>query len=769
MNKIYRYTAVIASSILAWGTLSGCSGTAGNGAAAKPDSTFAAPVETAGSTAGTGVSAEALTAEGKQTVPKTMELQRYAPFFVQPYPAEAKEKLDVFFYAEPGTKYDWIEKSGDWLAFNTEYGQAWVPEWYAEEAAADITLQEPERLTPVAGAKLSLRPGSGTTWTADQWRDSSSGGQWISLLRWEDWYGIVLVPKQLNNQSRAIRPALLWIRDSDIASRKQVGSNLGQSGLALDTIRAIVDIALPAGSEPSAVAKLLGEPDFKEDSFALNYTGEPLRVGKDWRYETMDPQLTATFSELGKLEHLTWDIQPKSRQEMQVSSYQGLFSSYHLRTIETVSSKALNWTWRHQGDLAFTYLRYGTPEHLLIAGDDGGLSGMHDDSSLYALDRASGRKLWQINAGYGGSFTALDESGQYLTVLTPLSPDKKEYNYHLRRLRMADGSIVWEKYLPQEKNKVNFSAMAGVGEGIVVYGDSGDNSDSMVVSGLNAVNGKPLWTKQLKSGSRIMNSGNEPYVLIRNMEKLTALDPGTGAAVWTVQGKRAASGEEPYEEAAMDYLPQRSDPFNSRGKERWFLLGKERLRVDLQTGKVIGRFAPQPAAADSIVGWNGSLLLVQEDTDKLDTGTSYDVTYLLDTATGKELWRKEGGAAGAYFAGEKLYLFLNGAATALDVQTGKELWKQQVSELAYTRDDVKPFGMLLRLLGNGQLLMASGQDLILLRESDGSMLYRVGDAVIEYPEARDNDIRSGVIVSDGQDVYLGSANGKFSRLRLPLP
>ncbi|MBT2288360.1 PQQ-binding-like beta-propeller repeat protein [Paenibacillus albidus] len=769
MNKIYRYTAVIASSILAWGMLSGCSGTAGNRAADKPDAALAAPAETtAGSSARTAVSAEAQTDEGKQVVPKSMELQRYAPFFVQPYPAEAKEKLDVFFYAEPGTEYDVVEKSGEWLAFNTEYGKAWVPEWYTEEAAADITLQEPEALTSVTGAKLSLRPGSGTTWTADQWKSSSSGGQWISLLRWRDWHGALLVPKQLNNQYRVIRPALLWIRDSDIASRKQVGSNLGQSGLAPDTIRAIVDIALPAGSEPSAVAKLLGEPDFKEDSFALNYTGEPLRVGKDWRYETMDPQLTATFSELGKLEHLTWDIQPKSRQEMQVSSYQGLFSSYHLRTIEAVSSKAPNWTWRHQGDLAFTYLRYGTPEHLLIAGDDGGLSGMHDDSSLYALDRASGRKLWQINAGYGGSFTTLDESGQYLTVLTPLSPDKKEYNYHLRRLRMADGSVVWEKYLPQEKNKVNFSAMAGVGEGIIVYGDSGDNSDFMVVSGLNAVNGKPLWTKQLESGSRIMNSGNEPYVLIRNMEKLTALDPDTGAAVWTVQGKRAALGEEPYEDMVVDY-PQRLDPFKGELKERWFLLGKERLRVDLQTGKVISRYTPKPAATESVVGWNGSVLLVQEDTNKLDKETNYDETYLLDTATGKELWRKKGSAAGAFFAGEKLYLFLNGAAAALDVQTGKELWKQQVSELAYTRDDVRPIGMLLRPLGNGQLLMASGQDLILLRESDGSMLYRIGDAVIDYPEARDNDIRSGVIVTDGQDIYLGSGNGKFSRLTLPLP
>lgn len=686
-----------------------------------------------------------LSSEEMNLLPQPIKFKRFAPFFAHPYTPSMMGAMDVFFYGETGTDFEVIRASEDWICVETTYGESWVPKWYSEEIAGAIIAQKPAEITPVSSAKLALYPGSSVTMNREQWQDRVPEGKLISILRWQDWRGVVIVPQQSYKDYREVKPALLWIRDNEVSDKIQLEGKLSASRLSPDMIRAIAEIALPVGASPLEVFSLVGEPTVKESSISLNYFGGSLRVGQDWRYEGLDPGLVVTFSEKQKLEHLTWKL-PQHE----------------------VPSQKLDWTWRNQGDLAFTYLRYATPSTLLIYGDDGGLSGMHNDSSLYAVSRTSGKKLWQIDAGFGGSYTALDKKGQHVTVLTPYSKLTKEYDYHLRSIRVADGKIIWEKYLPQNNEGSGLTGMVGAGGRIILYNQPMVGTD-MSLSGLNAHTGKVIWSIQLEGSSRVLNRGDERYLLIKQREKLLALDPNTGAVVWTAKGEKAATGEVPQEDFYLDIVLKRQSPFGSVEKERWILLGKERLLVELQTGKVISRYSPHLATDESIRAWSGSLLLIQRESSLLSPEEGRDETLLFDTATGKELWRKKGKAGAAVFEGDMLYLFLNGSVTALDVATGNTLWLLPFSEESSMAGNTLPAGQIIYTVPNHELLVSSGQDLLWVDKSDGKRLFRLADVVVDYPEARDNETQSGLINSDGQDLYLGSANGKFSKIHLPLP
>lgn len=772
MKLTRYYKMALLSSLITFVVLTGCAGTTEEGKAGQDSleasasgirvtpsfstETFIHGVRTTSSS------------EEQDLLPHTLKFKRFAPFFAHPYTPDTMGAMDVFFYGETGSDFEVLRGTDDWICINTTYGQSWVPKWYSEEEAGDIITQKPAEITPAPSAKLALYPGSSVTLSREQWQDVVPDGKLISVLRWQDWRGIVITPLQSYKDYRVVHPALLWIQDSEVSNKRQLEGKLATAKLPSDMIRAIADIVLPAGTTPQEVFSLFGEPTLKESSISLNYLGSPLRVGQDWRYEGMESKLVVTFSQAQKLERLTWELPLEKTENLRVMANQHPLSRYIFQPMDQVSSKQLNWTWRNQGDLAFAYLRYATPSVLLIYGDDGGLSGMHNDSSLYAISRKSGRKLWQIDAGFGGSFTTLDEGGQYVTVLTPFSKVTKEYDYHLRRVRMTDGKMMWEKFLPQSNENNRLTGMIGAGSQVILYGDPMQGED-MPLLGLNASTGKVMWSKKVEGSSRVMNRGDERYLLIKQREKLQALDPDTGAVVWTTTGEKAVTGEEPNEDFYLDIVRQRQSPFGPADKERWILLGKERLLIELQTGKVKSRYTPQQGMNESIRAWSGSLLLIQRETSVLSSEKGSYETILFDTATGKERWRKKGGVGAAIFEGNILYLFLNGPATALDVATGTLLWQQPISEVFRSDDYALPAEQIIYSLPNNELLVSSGQDLLLVDKSNGESLFRLADVVIDFPEARDNETQSGLINSDGQDLYLGSANGKFSKLKLPLP
>src|SRR5690606_6120043 len=64
------------------------------------------------------------------------------------------------------------------------------------------------------------------------------------------------------------------------------------------------------------------------------------------------------------------------------------------------NSRKLQTSWRINSDLPLNSLIGMAEDRLLIAGHDGGFSGMHEASSVYAAERKTGKKLWQVDLDY---------------------------------------------------------------------------------------------------------------------------------------------------------------------------------------------------------------------------------------------------------------------------------------------------------------------------------------------------------------------------------
>jgi hypothetical protein len=132
-------------------------------------------------------------------------------------------------------------------------------------------------------------------------------------------------------------------------------------------------------------------------------------------------------------------------------------------------------------------------------------------------------------------------------------------------------------------------------------------------------------------------------------------------------------------------------------------------------------------------------------------------------SAGKEQWRLPGAGSGAVTVGGRVYLLLEGVPTAVDLESGKIVWQTQAG---CPEPGWHPG---VRLVATGDALLAPCvEDLLVLKLSDGQGVFRLRDVQLSYPDGREEEIRNGLINLDASgDLYIGSANGYFSRLRLP--
>ncbi|MGV2805562.1 PQQ-binding-like beta-propeller repeat protein, partial [Clostridium perfringens] len=166
---------------------------------------------------------------------------------------------------------------------------------------------------------------------------------------------------------------------------------------------------------------------------------------------------------------------------------------------------------------------------LLLKGDDGGYSGMHDNSSLYAIDRGTGMKLWQEDAGFGWYTAVTDKERENVTMFSAYNPVVKDYVARVRHIRLSDGKVLGEV---EPKNEFGLTMTAA--QDTVVLDEPLDlNETKSLLSVLEQETGKLRWKKTLSGEHRLLNQGtDDPYVLIEQNGQLTAYDPETGKAVW---------------------------------------------------------------------------------------------------------------------------------------------------------------------------------------------------------------------------------------------
>lgn len=703
-----------------------------------------------------GASSQVLTAKLAYKQGDTVTLINDIPLFKNRRDGSvAADQMGIEYYTTKNEKYTLASVRGEWVQLkSTDHGNFWLPSWYALKESRSMRETALQSFTLQSGSKFYLAPDSSTTWSFEKALTDKA----VIVAKWKGWYGVSIAPRVWNKESSTYRPGLFWIKAQAIEQRMNVADGWFNQEASLPTsvIRHLTDMKLNKATTSKQVAGWLGEPDWKESSSNLNFTGYSMSIGQTWRYEREDAQFLVTFNKNGRLVRTRWNLAQDNRNAV-VSDWNisradeyGFTTKIYGTTLPTT----IPWkpVWTNQGDINYTFLQAATDDVLLMKGDDGGFSGGYYEGSIYALDRHSGQQLWEINGGFGRQQAVVDAERKYVTIYTDYDPDKKKYVDRIRHLNLKNGKVMWT-YTPKQNFKLNgITAAKNI---VVVDNPVVESSSNSWLTVLDSANGKTLWTRKLATGYELLNkSADDPYVLYWEKNKLVAADPQSGRTVWSLKAKRSTIEQfvnDPY----FDGI-ERLDPFATTNAERWLSLDNQWLLLDLNTGKKLAQFPAR--VGQRFEELNDGMLLIRENKNGNHYGEYEDfTTTLYDAKTGKTRWTLKGKIERGLVEEDQLYVIKNGYPAAVDYKTGETRWnaKDTIATLRH------PTNQGSYLVIDDQLLLPMDENLLVMNKKNGALLGRVHDVVMGNPEHRDRDAKNGMINRISNEVYVGSSNGRF--------
>ncbi|MEC0203764.1 PQQ-binding-like beta-propeller repeat protein [Paenibacillus lautus] len=693
---------------------------------------------------------------GSFTSGQRVTLQQKAAFFPTALSKNSNlTNLKVSYYGAKGESLRLSSVKGE-MAFikSDSRGDLWLPTWYVSKEAAQVKPISPLSLQLRSSGSISLAPGSTVKWPISQ-----TGTSLIAVAQWKDWYGVMISPVKWKEDYRIYRPAMMWVQGRDLTAKKSMPDGLldGNSEVTTDMVRNLTEFLFKKGTPSSYVKRLLGEPQARETSRNQEMSSnKPMILGETWRYEQRDAHYTVTFSPSGKLTASEWTIPGTESFERGYSPGDDYEFTYRFAAVPPLKTLESEPDWRNQGNLNFTFLLEANDEVLLLKGDDGGYSGMHDNSSLYAIDRGTGKKLWQEDAGFGWYTAVTDKEREHVTMYSAYNPEVKDYVARVRHIRLSDGQVLWEV-----KPKHEFGlTMTAAADTIILDEALNMNETKSVLSVLHQETGKLRWKKTLTGEHRLLNQGtDDPYVLIEQNGQLTAYDPVTGKAAWDIKvGNKFMDdpSQDPYFTGGYRYDPVSPADMTTR----WMLLGKEWVLLDTETGKRKSVYPAREMERFEVL--NERYLLVQRalNGEYFGGATAYE-SILYDSLEDKELWIVKGKAARGVIEGERVYLTLNGIPAAVDKESGSIIWKMETTSKA--SDDLShlvgsSYGILDRYL-----LLSWGSDLVVLNKEDGRSLGRLHNVITGNVDLRELYARNGALNVTDYEVLVGTVNGAFIR------
>ncbi|MGG4341991.1 PQQ-binding-like beta-propeller repeat protein [Paenibacillus lautus] len=648
-------------------------------------------------------------------------------------------KLKVSYYGTKGETLRLTSVKGELALIKSDSrGDLWLPTWYVSKEATQSKEISPVSLQMRSSGSLFLAPGSGLKWPV-----TVSGTSLTAVAQWKDWYGVLLSPSIWMEDNQGYLPIMMWVQGKDIISKKTMPDGIldGNSEVSTDVVRSVTEFLFKKGTTSAYVKKLLGEPQVRETSRNQEYdSNKPMILGETWRYELRDVFFTTTFSPSGKLTASEW-VSP-ARSNFSVLPPQ--------KTIEAEPD------WRNQGNLNFTFLLEANEDVLLLKGDDGGYSGMHDNSSLYAIDRRTGKKLWQEDAGFGWYTAVTDKEREHVTMFSAYNPEVKDYVARVRHIRLSDGKVLWEV-----KPKNEFGLTMTAAQATVVLDEPLDlNVTQSVLSVLDQETGKLRWKKTLSGEHRLLNqSTDDPYVLIEQNGRLDAYDPVTGKAAWNIKfGNKVMDdpNRNPYFTGGYRYDPVAPADMTTR----WMLLGKEWVLLNTETGEREGVYPAREMERFEVL--NEQYLLVQRALNgKYFSGATAYESVLYDRLEDKEIWTVNGKAARGVIEGERVYLTLNGIPAAVDKESGSVIWKMETTSKA--SDDLSHLVASSYGILDSYLILSLGSDLVVLNKEDGRSLGRLHNVITGNVDLREQYARNGALNVTDHEVLVGTVNGAFIR------
>ncbi|MBW5448412.1 PQQ-binding-like beta-propeller repeat protein [Cohnella sp. CFH 77786] len=653
------------------------------------------------------------------------------------------------FSVDVRKKYKVVTLSDDFAEVQDESGYGgWVPVWYLTPAAARAEEIEPLVLKVESEAQIRWYPGSNGVAVS-----AVKGDTLYAYVKYGDWYGVA-VP---DGGRKDRRFGLLWVRKDDVASGGQAPAWFAHASPgegAVPSIAAAVRSLLVPGVSQGSVRKIFGPPSFVESSENVAQYDGKVRSLPLWRYEADGMELVIAWTETGTLRYVLY--REASGTTVQIG-WSGVFPIQD----SLVPSLPVRWDWRFRSELAYNFLLDKIGSVLLVAGEDGGFSGMHMNSNVYALDSVTGREIWKYDFGPEMHAYGLSTDQSRIVFLKRFMKEDRPV-YQFRAIRTDSGRKLWEKKLDDGYDVATFAVAGNVAAAIrYEAGVEADMETFRYLEAWSLKTGTRLWRIKVPARSDLIRDEGKRNVLLVQTERgsdnplgafLTAYDPRTGKPLW-------------------------------RKEERWTASDRnltDRTRNAERAGQIWTQTADRLILAEAASGTDKLRLPIDDHThyDIIDgryaflhrsSSPSHPIAYLgdeplestlIELRTGKKRFTVEGRAEFGSIDGDVLYYRLGGKAMAYDLRKGVQRW-------GATGDSAggNPIGGPTVKFGGKRIgAFPTLGSVYVLDDSTGKALKRLSDIRIGYYDFTSESLLQGYLSVIEGKLYVGSSNGFFGKV-----
>lgn len=623
--------------------------------------------------------------------------------------------------------------------------RSWLPAWYLTAEAAQEKRIEPLLLKAFNDTQALWAPAEG----AEAAASVHAGETLYALHQFGDWYGVAVPPSA---GRRGIE--LAWIPMKDAQPSQEWMELYAGAGASADTIATVIRSELMIGVSRERIERIFGKPAYEESSNNVEMPGK-LRTLVVSRYESDSSQLAITwedgalrgYSFLDRADTMDFGIPPYYESDYPIVLRATSEPAYKPHF---ASSAPLAFEWRTRTELPYNFLVGTTGSILIVAGEDGGFSGMHNSSHLYGIDRKSGAIVWKHDFRYERHLYTISEDGRLIAFIDKIESKVEGSAYDLFVLDTATGKKLWTQHI-QVKGAIEVGPFVSSGSiAALSYTTTEGDKNTTHVEARKMSNGSLVWSRTFEGAGELLPQHPEKPVFVLQTGtqlvidgKLTALDPKSGRARWELP-ERLGIGEDRY--SFME-----DTRFSISKSPGYWIRGVDDLAlVDPATGKIL---LTLPPLIDNVVHYesiDGRYMLLQQTNDGDRLYESKDVTSsLIDMRSGATLWKVEGKADRGVIGGDVLYFKLDGKPRAVKLGDGAPIWET----------DIVAHGKLT--VCANRLLVEGIPDVYALDASTGEVLHRYRDIRIEYYDITPNKQMYGTItVLDGR-LYVGSSNGFF--------
>ncbi|GBF77897.1 hypothetical protein PA598K_06478 [Paenibacillus sp. 598K] len=603
----------------------------------------------------------------------------------------------------------------------------WVPVWTLTDEAAPIKEQAAERWrADKAGASIYWQP------TDDAEARSLEPGERLLVVGASgDWRAVIV-----EEAAQAALPRIVWVKDEGdaLVSESKLQGLFDSAEAAYPLVRAVVYHYVREGVAKAKLAHLLGKPQAVERSGNVRSTGEPMETLTRWRYESDSAELLIDWSSEDKV--ASFRLSPREEGQPYTAEQPLL--------------------WQADSDLAYNFFIGRTDRALLISGEDGGFSGMHYDSNVYALDPETGRKLWQRDLGYENDRYMFSPDRRVMAVHIPTgAADEGQRHERLEVLDTSSGKSLWtlDRELADDTIDVSYQL---AGDTIAMLYTTGEfdhpSTHRSFIEAYALRDGGKRWTRELEQvGSLVPTLVATDQLLIQYSgltgvsigREVVAYDPSTGEESWRKEGQAAQLlgwvENFNFEARALDNKPNRL----------WMMDAAEWTWIDMSTGQSLARLSRGPDKGYEIVDDRYAVQLTTKDGSELAYGGEVTSAWI-ELASGQTKWTAPGRLDSAIVVDDAVYARVDGKLQRLRLSDGQRQWESKLN-----------YGGRLQWF-DGHLLSAVPSGIVVIDPQSGEALYRMaGTGSGAYDAIAHWQMRAQLTALDGK-LYIGSDNGLFS-------